>query len=61
MKKLIVVLVALVLTVGFSIGCGKKAEPTPPPVTQPEVNAPVTTPAGDAAAPAAPAPETPAK
>ena len=55
MKRFIVVLVALVLTVGFSIGCGKKEEPKPvlpTDVQTPAVQAPA---APEAAAPAAPA------
>ena len=60
MKRFIVVLVALVLTVGFSIGCGKKEEPKPvplPDVQTPAVQAPA---APEVAAPAAPAvPATP--
>ena len=51
-KLIVVVFVGLVLTVGFAIGCGKKAEPAPEqekPAATPEAPA-----AGDAAAPAAP-------
>jgi hypothetical protein len=65
MKKLIVALAALVLTIGFSIGCGKKEAPKPVPPTDvetPAVQAPgVQAPAApEAAAPAAPAPAAPA-